>query len=180
MYHAWGHISSYISLSRRMSSIDCWKFAFVWLLSKACWQDSVLLKHLCAEKSSRWIWSEKHKWQIAIKRPDTNHKLLWKDRRQITDSFNFKDNPVNICVDSTSGTLMSSRSTFDEETNYISKDTINNITKRQSNCESSLYWHQKLLCGIFRSRPLLLFLVCHRIVPKSSEQKRIYRIRVSF
>ena len=129
MYHAWGHISSYISLSRRMSSIDCWKFAFVWLLSKACWQDSVLLKHLCAEKSSRWIWSEKHKWQIAIKRPDTNHKLLWKDRRQITDSFNFKDNPVNICVDSTSGTLMSSRSTFDEETNYISKDTINNITK---------------------------------------------------
>ena len=64
-----------------------------------------------------------------MKRPDTNHKLLWKDRRQITYSVNYKDNPVNICVDSTSGSLMSSRSTFDEETNYISKDTINNITK---------------------------------------------------
>ena len=64
-----------------------------------------------------------------MKRPDTNHKLLWKDRRQITYSFNYKGNPVDICVDSTSGSLMSSRSTFDEETNYISKDTINNIKK---------------------------------------------------
>ena len=52
--------------------------------------------------------------------------------------------------------------------------------KRQSNCKSSLYWHQKLLCGIFRSRPLLLFLVCHRIVPKSFQQTRIYRSRISF
>ena len=139
-----------------MSSLDCWKFAFVWLWSNACWQGLVSLKHLCAEKSSRWVWSEKHKWQIAMKRPDTNHKLLWKDRRQITDSVNYKDNPVNICVDSTSGSLMSSRSKFDEETNYISKDTINNITKETKQLQKQFILPSKTAVRNFSLSPSVI------------------------
>ena len=139
-----------------MSSLDCWKSASVWLWSNACWQGLVLLKHLCAEKSSRWIWSEKHKWQIAMKRPDTNHKLLWKDRRQITDSVNYKDNPVNICVDSTSGSLMSSRSKFDEETNYISKDTINNITKETKQLQKQFILASKIAARNFSLPPSVI------------------------